>query len=181
VRDVSVDPSIGNDVIASRNTRELRPHTEGYESIELPPRYVALWCVHPAEGPGGETTLADGYALLATFSYAERVSLARPEFVFRTGAGLARQGHQFTATSPVLADHDGTPVLRFSHQELVTEGNDLAGAWVSRGEAFFDRHHAAVKIGRGDLLIWDNWRMLHARNAFTDPRRHLRRVLLAAD
>jgi hypothetical protein len=52
IRDVKPAPDIGNDVYSASNTRELTPHTESYEFEGLPPRYVALWCVRPAEGPG---------------------------------------------------------------------------------------------------------------------------------
>src|SRR5437016_4825283 len=55
VREVKPEPDIGNDVYSASNMRELTPHTESYEFEGLPPRYVALWCVRPAEGPGGET------------------------------------------------------------------------------------------------------------------------------
>lgn len=29
--------------------------------------------------------------------------------------------------------------------------------------------------GDGELLIFDNWRMVHARDSYTDPERHLTR------
>jgi alpha-ketoglutarate-dependent taurine dioxygenase len=29
------------------------------------------------------------------------------------------------------------------------------------------------------MLIWDNWRMIHARSRYTDPARHLTRYWLA--
>jgi hypothetical protein len=34
-------------------------------------------------------------------------------------------------------------------------------------------HHHPVRIDRNDVLTWDDRRMLHARNAFIDGRRHL--------
>ncbi len=57
--------------------------------------------------------------------------------------------------------------------------DDLSQHWISTGRAFFEANKISIKIDRGGPLVWDNWRMLHARNAFTDPRRHLRRVLIA--
>ncbi|CAM5355605.1 hypothetical protein SBADM41S_10443 [Streptomyces badius] len=30
------------------------------------------------------------------------------------------------------------------------------------------------------MIVWSNWRMLHSRNAFDDPSRHLKRVQIAA-
>src|SRR5262245_54403600 len=72
VRDVRPAAGIGADVVAANGTTELYPHTEWYEFPGVPPRYIALWCVHAHEGAGGETTLADGYRLLGEFSAAER-------------------------------------------------------------------------------------------------------------
>jgi alpha-ketoglutarate-dependent taurine dioxygenase len=50
--------------------------------------------------------------------------------------------------------------------------------YVIEGRRHFETTRIAIKVERGGLLIWDNWRMMHALNAFTDPRRHLRRVLI---
>src|SRR6266545_5618186 len=68
VRDVKPDSAISNDVVSAANMAELTPHTEWYEFPGLPPRYVALWCIRPAAGQGGETTLADGYVMLDLFT-----------------------------------------------------------------------------------------------------------------
>src|SRR5262249_40878100 len=72
VRDVKPDPAVSNTVVSSANMAELTPHTEWYEFPGLPPRYVALWCVNPAEGPGGETTLVDRDRLLDDYTVPER-------------------------------------------------------------------------------------------------------------
>ena len=50
--DLTPEPDM-DDVYHSRNTRALVPHTEAYEYPLLPPRYLALWCVQPAQGLGG--------------------------------------------------------------------------------------------------------------------------------
>ncbi|NJC71624.1 TauD/TfdA family dioxygenase [Planosporangium thailandense] len=57
--------------------------------------------------------------------------------------------------------------------------DDLSSTWIRAGRQFFDVNKTSIRIDRGAVLIWDNWRMLHARNAFSDPGRHLRRVLIA--
>jgi hypothetical protein len=30
------------------------------------------------------------------------------------------------------------------------------------------------------MIVWGNWRMVHSRNAFDVPRRHLKHVQIAA-
>jgi hypothetical protein len=157
---------------------ELTPHTEWYEFPGSPPRYVALWCVHPAEGPGGETTLADGYALLERFSTGDREQLILNIRQWRSRPTLAREGVEEIAYHPVLEVHDGTLLLRFSTLDMLAD-DDLSRKWISSGREFVEVTRIPIKLGQGALLIWDNWRMPHARNAFADPRRHLRRVLIA--
>lgn len=178
VRDVKPDPSIGNDVVSAANTAELTPHTEWYEFPGLPPRYVALWCVQPASGTGGETTLADGYALLDQFTPVERAQLAARARAWRSRPTLAREGVDQAVRQPILEAHAGRTVIRFSMLDLQPD-DDLTERYVATGREFFETTRTAIKIARGAVLIWDNWRMLHARTAFTDPRRHLRRVLIA--
>ena len=38
----------------------------------------------------------------------------------------------------------------------------------------------SIAYAERDMLVWDNWRLLHARNAFSDRSRHLRRIQIAA-
>jgi alpha-ketoglutarate-dependent taurine dioxygenase len=47
------------------------------------------------------------------------------------------------------------------------------------GLRHFQEHKIAFRLRTNDLLVWDNWRMIHGRNAFQDRRHHLRRMLLA--
>lgn len=178
VRDVKPDPAVSNAVVSSANMAELTPHTEWYEFPGLPPRYVALRCVHPAEGPGGETTLADGYHLLEDYSMAERERLIIDIRQWRSRPALAREGVHEVAYHPIIEVHDTTVLLRFSTLDMLAD-DDLSQRWVSHGRRFFESSKTAIRIERHGLLVWDNWRMLHARNAFTDSRRHLRRVLIA--
>lgn len=178
VRDVKPDPAVSNKVVSSANMAELTPHTEWYEFPGLSPRYVALWCVRPAEGPGGETTLADGYGLLDGYSLAEREQLTIGMRQWRSRPILAREGVQEVAYHPIVEVHGQTVLLRFSTLDMLAD-DDLSQRWISDGRAYFEANRTPIKIDRGGLLVWDNWRMLHARNAFTDPRRHLRRALIA--
>jgi len=178
VRDVKPDPEVSDTVVSSANMAELTPHTEWYEFPGLSPRYVALWCVQPAEGPGGETTLADGYRLLDDYTMQERERLTIDIRQWRSTPTLAREGVQEVAYHPIIEIHRSTVLLRFSTLDMLTD-DALSQRWVHHGRAFFEANKIGIKIERDGLLLWDNWRMLHARNGFSDPRRHLRRVLIA--
>ncbi|WP_051764913.1 TauD/TfdA family dioxygenase [Saccharothrix syringae] len=177
VRDIRPSLAFEDEEVTPYNTGELRPHTEWYEFPGLPPRYVALWAVRAAEGPGGETTLADGYALLASFSPEEREGLARTAYEWRTSPGRTPERVDRGVVRPVLRHHPDGAVLRFSTLDLRVR-DELSARYVAEGLRFFARHHVAVKVETNGLLIWDNWRMLHSRTAFGDPRRHLRRALV---
>jgi alpha-ketoglutarate-dependent taurine dioxygenase len=180
IRDVKPEPDIGDDVYSASNTRELTPHTESYEFEGLPPRYVALWCVQPARGPGGETTLADGYRFLRQFSPDEQKSMRSRVYDWRSSPSLASRGVQMCARHPILEAHRAGLVMRYSNQDIVHVDDDLLPRYVDGGRQFFETNKLAIRIERNAVLVWDNWRMMHARNGFTDRNRHLRRALISA-
>lgn len=180
VRDIRPDPDLGVGTYSALSMDELNPHTEWYEFAGIPPRYVALWGVRAAAGGGGETTLADGYGLLEEFSEADRDQLHHRVYEWyglpatNGGAPLDPVLH------PVLEHHPDGLILRFSSKYVQRLDDGLIPRYIDVGRQYFHDHHVAIAIATHDVLVWDNWRMLHARNSFTDPRRHLRRMLLAA-
>jgi alpha-ketoglutarate-dependent taurine dioxygenase len=169
-----------DDVYHSNNTRALMPHTEGYEQPGLPPRYVALWCVTPSTGPGGETTLADGYEMLGGLTERDRELLRERRYEWHCSEGLARQGVHLSNSHPVLESYAGVDVLRYSYNNVECVPDGLLIPYLEAGKEFFDREHSSVLMAQDALLIWDNWRMMHSRNAFTDRGRHFKRVLIGA-
>lgn len=177
-----VKPERGmDDVNHGQNRGSLQPHTEGYEFRGLPPRYLALWCVTPPAGQGGETTIFDGNRILAEFTDGERDHFRNTVYHWGSTEGLARHGVTPTAEHPVLAEHKGAQILRYSTSYLVVpDGDELGRRLIDRGNALFEESHVAVRYRKRDLVVWDNWRMLHSRNAFEDPARHLKRVQIAA-
>jgi alpha-ketoglutarate-dependent taurine dioxygenase len=179
IRDVKPAPDIGNDVYSASNTRELTPHTESYEFEGLPPRYVALWCVRPAEGPGGETTLADGHRFLDRFSASDQELMRSRIYEWRSSPSLEKRGVQMFARHPILEPHRDGLVMRYSNQDIVRIEDGLLPRYVDGGRDFFEANKIAVRIERNGLLLWDNWHTMHARNAFSDRNRHLRRLLIA--
>jgi alpha-ketoglutarate-dependent taurine dioxygenase len=179
IREIRPEPDISDDVYSASNTQELTPHTESYEFEGLPPRYVALWCVQPAQSPGGETTLADGYRFLRQFSSDDQTAMRTRVYEWRSSPSLASQGVQMRALHPILESDASGLVMRYSSHDIVRVDDGLLPRYVDGGQQFFETSKLAVRIERNALLIWDNWRMMHARNGFTDRSRHLRRVLIA--
>lgn len=159
---------------------ELSPHTEFYEFAAIPPRYVALWCVRPARTGGGGTTLADGYRFLEGFTAQDRLKLLNEEREWRSRPTLEMEGVEpASCRAPALRKNGEDLVMRFSTFDLRRD-RELTSRYIDTGRAFFGANRITVDIEQYAILIWDNWRMMHARTAFTDPQRHLRRILIGA-
>jgi alpha-ketoglutarate-dependent taurine dioxygenase len=179
VGDVRPEPGM-DDVYHAGNTRDLTPHTEGYDFTIPPPRYIALWCVTPCEGAGGETTLADAYVWLKSLSNTERDILQMRSYEWKTTEGIRRLGLELHAIHPVLEDTSLGMIVRFSCNNVIMNEDDPLIPLQASAKSFFDGNHIAVEYGQNDMLVWDNWRVLHSRNGFADRRRHLRRIQIAA-
>ncbi|MEV8509798.1 TauD/TfdA family dioxygenase [Actinoplanes sp. NPDC051475] len=178
VGDVRPEPGM-DDVYHAGNTRPLLPHTEGYDFHIVPPRYIALWCVTPCEGDGGETTLMDGLAFTDTLTNTERDHLRQHVYQWKTTDGIRRLGLDLHTEHPVLEDHADGRIVRFSCNNIVRDDDDLVADIQTRVREYFEPQHISVRYERNDMLVWDNWRMLHSRTAFNDRNRHLRRIQIA--
>lgn len=167
-------------VYHSLNSRALLPHTECYEFPGVSPKYLGLWGLVPASDGGGQTTLADSRGFVATLTDEEkdRLSTLRYEFVSADGVLEMKLGR--TATHPIRelrASRD--PIFRFSYNNVRHGDDPFLLDMRERVVRYFEEHHVAVDIEPYAILLWNNHRVLHSRNAFTDVRRHLRRVWLA--
>lgn len=168
-----------DDVYHSLNTKRLTPHTECYEWQDTPPKYLALWCLVPNSDPGGQTTLADGRAFLDTLAEEERELLRSRRYHYVSSAGLQQMSLGLSAEHPVLEERPGRePILRFTCQ-CIADADPFCVDIGRRLQEFFDKNKAEIDFTPRSLLIWDNHRILHSRNAFSDPKRHLRRVWIA--
>lgn len=178
VGDVRPEPGM-DDVYHSGNTQPLTPHTEGYDFAVTPPRYIALWCVTPASGEGGETTIADTAPWIAELSPSDRERLESTPYEWKTTEGVERMGLNLRTKHPILEQRGGELIVRFSCNNLIRDEDDAAAQLQQRWQERFAQEHVAVHYSQNDMLIWNNWRLLHARNAFSDRSRHLRRIQIA--
>lgn len=178
VGDVTPEPGM-DEFYHAGNTRPLYPHSEGYDFEGLPPRYLALWCETPSTGAGGETTLADARAWTETLTEEDRAYLRQRLFAWETTDAMRHLGLDLHPEHPVIEDHPEGAIVRYSFNNLVRGSDERIGPLLADAKEYFERHHVAVQYERRDMLVFDNWRMLHARSAFTDTRRHLRRVQIA--
>jgi len=169
------------DIYHSLNNKPLFPHTECYEFEGVPPKYLALWCIKAADCGGGQTTLADGYAFISSLTEEEREKLSSYVYEFFSSAGIQKSNLGRTAHHPVLdlTSDVQEPIIRFAVTTMNDGGDPFMVDMRRRFREFFDRNHQPIFYKKNSLLLWDNWRMLHARTGFEDQTRHLKRVWLS--
>jgi alpha-ketoglutarate-dependent taurine dioxygenase len=180
VKDIKPDPRIETDTYSALSMQKLLPHTDWYESPGTPPRYVALWCIRASHRGGGETTLADGYSFLRRFSIQDQELMHERQYEWHGVPNISGGPPEAAIQHPILEHHSDGLIMRYSSRLLQhIVGDTLVSRYINDGAGFFAAEHISISITRNSVLLWDNWRMMHARNAFNDPERHLRRLLLA--
>jgi hypothetical protein len=151
----------------------LLPHTEGNGSKDQPAKYVALWCVKPAECGGGQTTLADGYAFIISLTKEEQHQLSRTICKFGSNARVAYHPVYDLITDPM------EPIIRFSTLELDEKGDRFIIGIRQRFSDFFKTNCEKIAYKKNSLVLWNNWRMVHGRTDYKDPTRELKRIWIA--
>ena len=172
VYSIKPDPQFANSYHALNN-QPLLPHTECFEFQGPPPRYLGLWCIKAAEDGAGQTTLADAYTFISSLTTEERHKLASSICQF-SYAGQATEHPIYD-----LSVDSEAPILRCSFRFLDAMHDPFITDIRQRLWEFFEQTHISIFYKKNSIVIWDNWRMLHARSAFEDQSRHLERVWLS--
>ncbi|MEO6122099.1 MAG: trimethyllysine dioxygenase [Ilumatobacteraceae bacterium] len=156
---------------------ELRPHTDGTYSHDAPGVQL-LHCMF-FEGTGGESTMVDAFAI------AERMRRDHPEH-FATLSTVAvpgqyiGDGSHLMSTRPIFR-HDHTGLLvqvsfnNYDRAPFLLPENEMIAFYealrtfesIANDEAMQWRHVLAP----GEAMLFDNWRVLHGRFAYTGVRR----------
>jgi alpha-ketoglutarate-dependent taurine dioxygenase/1,4-dihydroxy-2-naphthoate octaprenyltransferase len=152
------------------------------------PHFLVFRCIAaPPPGAGGETVFVDTVAALRRVPEARRAAW-RGARVRYTTEKKAHYGGTFTAD--VIARHPtlGVPVVRYAEpvhdlnpvsvEPLGHDGAGRAALLRELGEALHDPSvELALAWEDGDVVIADNYALLHGRRAFrADAPRHLLRV-----
>lgn len=144
--------------------------------LDTPPRYQVLHCMRPAD-EGGESYLCDAFQAAR---YLRSIDAPAYERLIRTPVVFDRrqQGFQRRLVSPMLEARDGE-VFRVRSSYFTLAPHRLPFAEM---EAFYraDQRFTALTLDpahqyrfglqTGDFLLYDNWRMLHARTGFRGSR-----------
>ena len=157
-------------------TTYLEPHTDGTYMTDAPG--TQLFCCVERTGTGGESILVDGLAA------AEELRRDAPEHfhVLTTVVVPARYvepGVHLRARRPPIGLDDRGLIRQVSFNNY-----DRAPFWLPEPEmsAFYAAYSALhdlivdesrwleIRLEPGDALLFDNWRVLHGRRAFTGTR-----------
>lgn len=171
---LSADLSEHDDTAYS--TQYLEPHTDATYSHDAPG--LQCFLCQEFDGSGGESILVDGFAL------AEQMRAEEPE-LFQVLCEVSVPGRYIEEGQHLRAER---PAIRLDGQgrlQQVTFNNyDRAPFWLGaeRMKAFYRAYrdfHArivqqenwlAIPLRPGMALIFDNWRLLHGRKAYSGKR-----------
>lgn len=139
------------------------------ESFELhPARWVLLHCWRPS-ATGGETRLADSRRVAGSAERTLAIALTQWHLPYPCGD---------------VTTFDALGRVRYNRAECdlaaSQSGRSLDSAsvlWLDRFDHAFERAACSYRLDSGDLLIIDNWRVLHGRCGFSaDSGRLLKRL-----
>ena len=141
-----------------------------------PPRFQMLHCMQPAD-EGGDSTVADARA---SAEYLRRTDAHAYELLSTVPIRFHRVQKSFEKlhTSPLLELRGGalarvrSSYFTMAPQELSFERMEAWYRAYQRWERLVSdpHHHYRFRLEAGDFLLYDNWRMLHARSRFRGAR-----------
>lgn len=154
-------------------TLEITPHTDSTYSRDAP-GLLGLHC-HRFDGEGAENVFVDAHALAARLSDDAREILSSVEI---PGQYLG-DGVHLMARRPVLR-HEGDRLVQVSYNHhdrapFVLPEPEMSRLYAALHEfdalAGDDDLQFELALRPGDMVLFDNWRVLHGRRAFVGDRR----------
>ena len=154
---------------------EITPHTDGTYSRDAP-GLVSLHC-HVASATGGESVLVDGLTLHRQLADIDPVATETLETVqipgryLGDGSDLVAWRPAFRKESGRLAqvsynNHDRAPFLLPPDEERRFYGAlELLEELIARSG-----NTVEMRLEEGQMILIDNWRLLHGRRSFTGRR-----------
>jgi len=158
-------------------TLELRPHTDGTYSHDAPGLQM-LHCLG-FEGTGGESTMVDGFAI------AEELRRNQPEHhqvlssIAIPGQYIGDGSHLMAARPVLRHDHTGALVQvsfnNYDRAPLMLPVDEMEALYAALRAFDLLANEPARQwrhvLAPGEAMLFDNWRVLHGRAAYTGTRR----------
>ncbi len=171
-------PDLTEHADTAYDTVYLAPHTDGTYSHDAPGAQYFL-CVVAAQ-EGGESLLVDGFAI------ADELARTEPEVAATLASAPVRgryiePGIHLEAERPVFRTDARGELQQVSFNNYDRAPFLLPAEMEERFYAAYGRfaelanepsRRALVTLTPGDLLIFDNWRTMHGRNAFRGARHY---------
>ncbi len=154
----------------------LEPHTDSTYSIDAPG--LQLFVCLERDGTGGDSVLVDGFAI------AEELRTEDPK-AFETLTTVSVPGHYLepgvyltASRPPIRLDADGNVIqVSFNNYDRAPfrlpepQMTEFYRAYAELHRRIIDRSGwFTVRLEPGDALVFDNWRCLHGRLAYTGTR-----------
>ena len=171
--------------VQATNLNTTPCHTDGFAYGDLYPDFMLLSCVQESE-IGGESILVDGYKVLEALEtdaeLAWAASAVREREIDQTETGMQ------TSLSPICMDNGSgrTMVRRTLEQRPAQFSSDP-----ENDQKMIDVWHQSIdrasglapkfKLLPGQVVIVDNYRLMHGRSPYEDLRRMLWRVWVWTD
>jgi alpha-ketoglutarate-dependent taurine dioxygenase len=174
----------GKTATFSESLGEAPLHTDSAFSRN-PERYNALYVVRQSRCGGGETVVVNGPRFLNDFAKTQQGAacirfMRETDYAFRVPDAFFA-GQRFI-TGKILSED---PMIRFRH-DCIERGFDLCPDLATKEHRFYyslfrtsAEAHASrseFMMSDGDMIVFDNTRLFHARTDYQDPVRHLIRV-----
>lgn len=157
----------------------LAPHTDGTYSHEAPG--LQMFCCTERDGTGGESIVVDAFAIAETLrvEYPEHFELLTQVSV---PAHYIEPGIELRATRPAIRLNSHSHIVQVSmnnydRSPMLLPADQMEAFYAAYGqlhELSGDRSRwKSIRLEPGDVLINDNWRVLHGRQAYTGARRFI--------
>ncbi len=173
--DLASDVALHDDTAYTQSF--LAPHTDG-TYLHHAPR-LQMFCCTERDGTGGESTIVDAFALAETLrdddpdAFDVLASVSVPGHYLEAGVELR------TTRPAIRLDDDGAvaqvSMNNYDRSPMLLPADEMAAFYRAYGrlhELANDRTRwQSIRLAAGDVLINDNWRVLHGREAYAGGRR----------